>query len=1213
MKRQLLSIVLLSLFFVVTNAQKTPTKKPSYKKMMYDNKVNFYTVCDSAEAYFKTIDRNKKGSGYKPFMRWKHENESKYAPSGDRMVDHYIAFKEYERIKRESTENYQQRLFETGGWQSLGPDNITNITGHYSTGLGRVEFVEVNKNNDQQIYIGSRSGGLWRTSDGGASWSHNTDFLPASGVNAIAASPTNFDSVLINVRNAGNGTSFGVYKSNDGGATFTPTAFIPVNVGYGGLGSNFKVYTIQYHPTIPNLVFVGTSQGLYRSTDNLQTWTRQIIGGDVLDVDFHPTNSNIIYIYDEFFAANKNKVLKSTDLGVTYTGYVDLPGNNNESIKISVSANCPDCVFASSDNGIWKSTDAGLTFSTIQNPPPTGVALWQAMPNDLDITKFVSGYLDLYRSTDSGATFNQCTWWSLGTNNGSGNNQQNFNTSTHYVHADTNYLDCVNGVFYTCTDGFLCKSTDNGVTWQKLSLTVGIRENYCVGTSQSNTHVSICGSQDNGTSIKNKTGWIEAYGADGMEGIILPLNPNYMIGSTQNGGRGRYLDGTGASRTGITPPGQVASWVAPLFFDPNNQMTVYSLGTKVHKSIDFGTTWIDLGTPTTFGGGTISTGAIAENNSNIMVATSGSAIELSTDGGVTFSNIKNGLPSNTITDVAFDPNDDATMVVTYDTYQNNGQKVYITTNSGLTWQNITYNLGNMPIYCVVIDQTDDSTIYVGAAVGIYKKAMNSSTWTLYNENLPNVAIEDLEINYGSNTIKAATWGRGLWEYSLANRNSFPAIVETSITHPPTFTTPKATLNQFVTSEIQYSGTLTNVHVKWAVNTPAFNTTNIIPMTVVSGNIWQSTTPLPDFPAGTKVFFKVVATGSNNDTSESYKFMYEIRPLIYCASQGNSVADELIGKVQLGTINNSSSGGTGYTDFTSIATNLVMGSTNTITVTPFWTGTVYPEAYAVFIDYNKDGDFDESNETVWTLAPTTNSTVSGTFIVPTNTATGATRMRVSMKYNGISTPCEVFSYGQVEDYTVVLQPASSTVNLKLFLEGYYDTTTHSMRPVKVNQSSGTNVNEVDTITLELRDSITTSNTIASTTATLSTNGNAVCLFTPARSGNYYLVVKHRNSIETWSASPVAISLTSSYDFTNFPNKAFGGNMYEVETGVWSIFSGDINQDGNIDNSDYSFWETDANEFAFGNFITDLNGDGNVDNTDYSIWEKNANNFVFVMTP
>lgn len=143
------------------------------------------------------------------------------------------------------------------------------------------------------------------------------------------------------------------------------------------------------------------------------------------------------------------------------------------------------------------------------------------------------------------------------------------------------------------------------------------------------------------------------------------------------------------------------------------------------------------------------------------------------------------------------------------------------------------------------------------------------------------------------------------------------------------------------------------------------------------------------------------------------------PLVYCASQGNDVADELIGRVQLGTINNPSTGGTGYTDFTSIATNVALGSLYTITITPTWTGIVYPEGYGVWIDYNQNGDFNDSGEDVWSLAASTATPVSGSFTIPANAFLGATRMRVSMKYNGIAASCETFDYGQVEDYTVVV--------------------------------------------------------------------------------------------------------------------------------------------------------------------------------------------------
>ena len=138
---------------------------------------------------------------------------------------------------------------------------------------------------------------------------------------------------------------------------------------------------------------------------------------------------------------------------------------------------------------------------------------------------------------------------------------------------------------------------------------------------------------------------------------------------------------------------------------------------------------------------------------------------------------------------------------------------------------------------------------------------------------------------------------------------------------------------------------------------------------------------------------------------------------YCTSQGNSAASEMIANVNLGTINNSSSGGLGYEDFTSISTNASRGTAYTITVTPSWANRKFKEGYAAWIDYNADGDFDDAGEQVWTNGTTSSSSVSGTFTIPASATIGATRMRVSMKYNGIPTACEAFPYGQVEDYTV----------------------------------------------------------------------------------------------------------------------------------------------------------------------------------------------------
>ena len=138
---------------------------------------------------------------------------------------------------------------------------------------------------------------------------------------------------------------------------------------------------------------------------------------------------------------------------------------------------------------------------------------------------------------------------------------------------------------------------------------------------------------------------------------------------------------------------------------------------------------------------------------------------------------------------------------------------------------------------------------------------------------------------------------------------------------------------------------------------------------------------------------------------------------YCASKGNNVNDEYIQRVQINSIDNSSGNGNGYSDFTSISTDLSINTSYTVTITPKWTGTVYNEGYAVWIDYNNDGDFDDSGELVWSKAASKNTPNTGTFTIPSSATQTVTRMRVSMKYNGIPTPCETFSYGEVEDYSV----------------------------------------------------------------------------------------------------------------------------------------------------------------------------------------------------
>ncbi|CAM3579468.1 hypothetical protein FSS13T_23950 [Flavobacterium saliperosum S13] len=143
---------------------------------------------------------------------------------------------------------------------------------------------------------------------------------------------------------------------------------------------------------------------------------------------------------------------------------------------------------------------------------------------------------------------------------------------------------------------------------------------------------------------------------------------------------------------------------------------------------------------------------------------------------------------------------------------------------------------------------------------------------------------------------------------------------------------------------------------------------------------------------------------------------------YCTSTGNTIR-EYINRVQLGSINNLSGNNNGYGNFTALSTDLSVGSTATITINPAWNGRSDNEAYCVWIDFNQDGNFG-SNELVFSKTKTKSSSVSGSFVIPSTASMGTTRMRVSMKYNVLPTACEVYTNGEVEDYSINIVAAST---------------------------------------------------------------------------------------------------------------------------------------------------------------------------------------------
>ncbi len=189
--------------------------------------------------------------------------------------------------------------------------------------------------------------------------------------------------------------------------------------------------------------------------------------------------------------------------------------------------------------------------------------------------------------------------------------------------------------------------------------------------------------------------------------------------------------------------------------------------------------------------------------------------------------------------------------------------------------------------------------------------------------------------------------------------------------------------------------------------------------------------------------------------------------------------------------------------------------------------------------------------------------------------------------------------------------NTIVNLKLFIEGYYDG--GSMRPVKNNQDGVSPMTDVENITVELHSTSAPYGVLHTTTAMLKTDGTAVCAFNTAPSGSFFIVVKGNNTVQTWSAAAQTVGLTPlTYDFSTAVTQAYGDNMVSIG-GVYCFYSGDINQDEVVDNTDAPDLILSIDNSDFGVQVTDLNGDGSVDNSDAPFFENNASNSIYAHYP
>ena len=772
------------------------TIKAQFQKQVVpqDANKNFYEIKSEFEAFWK--DKTpERGQGYKVMRRWLHNMEPRVYPSGD--LNNGGPKRSYEEYQKYLQSNPTAKQIitaapsaTTANWTALGPFGSA-----IGTGAGRLQCVRFHPAGTGTVYVGAAAGGLWKSTNSGVSWTTTTDQIASLGVSDIAIDPSNNNIMYISTGDfdgaptgfsGGDSKSIGVLKSIDGGATWNTTGLTWTT------SQNRFISKLLINPLNTVEVFAFTSAGIYRTRSSGTTWSL-VTPGYYKDAEYKPGDTTTIY------AANSSNVYRSTNGGQTFSNTSFTSGFKQ--IRIAVTPADPNYLYivgtSATDafGGLVRSTNSAATFSTMSTTPNIlgGTQAWYDLSIGVSPTnkdELMVGGIDLWRSTNGGINWTQSTF-------GYGGGP--------YIHPDQHDVIYMNGTtIWAAHDGGVSMSTNNGGAWSTVNGNMNIAEPYFLGVSALSSTRIVAGLQDNGTILWNGTTWSLIKGGDGMECFVDWNNNATIIGSYVDGAHAKSTNnGVSFSNivTGLTGTG---NWIAPITQDPTNPNIFYAGRQDVFKSTNQGTSWSQLGA--LGGAGDVMVINAAPSNSNVIYAARATTLFKTTNGGTTWTNITSGIPTSfgRITDLDIDNTNANNVYVTLSGYSA-GNKVFYTTDGGLSWTNYSTGLPNLPANCIVFSKNSPGSVYVGMDYGVYYRELSMSSWMPYNTGLPNVWVNDMEIYYPTKKLRAATFGRGMWETDLYSQ---PGVAPTAF-----YITTSNTI--CVGSSVAFSDASSNSPTSWA--------------------------------------------------------------------------------------------------------------------------------------------------------------------------------------------------------------------------------------------------------------------------------------------------------------------------------------------------------------------------------------------------------------
>ena len=759
MKKRYFYLLLILLYFPNAKAQ-------NWLKDMYDPHVNFYNVQQEFNDWW-AINKNEilrdsaKGEGehgeaWRIYKRWEHDvAPMMMARQGNRLGAFNQAEANYYAGRRA-----QSNLRSGASWTYIGTQHSFDDGGGDSS-TGRVNCVRFDPSNPNTIYCGAPSGGLWKSVNFGQSWQLlNTDNLGQIGISDIAINPNNSNTIYIATGDIANSATYsiGVLKSTDGGNTWDTTG-LTWTVSQGLL-----IARLLMNPNDSNTLLAATNAGVYKTSDGGNTWSADTSIYGLTGMEYNPSNPNTIYTWG-------TQLYKSMDGAATWQHLTGGLPNARLSGGFAVGLTPADtnCVYVLVTdtatgasyvpfNGIYRSLNGGTSFTLrSSNPDPTGTGTQGLYDLNVAVSptnreQLVMAAVENAFSSDGGLTWRAPAF------------------NSHVDHHDLRFYPGSSDTVFSADDGGLFISADRGNTWAGLNDGMHIGELYNISSSNQTKYLFLTGRQDEGTLLEDTSFQKLADFGDGLQCLVDPTNQNNMFASSEYGlivysKDGGYVGNilTYNSGTGVNGPG---AWNTPYALDPLNNHTIFVAKDYIYESTDSGNTWLTLNSPNLSSGSSFDqvyiTLAIAPSNDQYIYAGTYYHLYGSADGGNTFTDITSGLHTPFFS-LAVSPGNPLEIWVGTE-----GGHIYKSINGGSHWTDFSTGLPvNTPFYPQTIAPVRNSpdALYTGLyyAGGVYYRDSTMSQWMPYSNGLPNVSVNQLEIDYYAGKIRAATYGRDVWE------------------------------------------------------------------------------------------------------------------------------------------------------------------------------------------------------------------------------------------------------------------------------------------------------------------------------------------------------------------------------------------------------------------------------------------------------------------